>query len=102
MLSLLGAWVQFPVKELRTCTLQDEAKNKFSKKLKVPLDTTSPSITQFHFSVLLHRKTLFKKFIYLAVQGLSRGMWDLQDPFLFRQAESLIIAHEPLVAAGEF
>ena len=41
-------------------------------------------------------------FIYLAVQGLSRGMWDLQDPFSFRQAESLIIAHEPLVAAGEF
>ena len=27
-------------------------------------------------------------FIYLAVQGLSRGMWDLQDPFSFRQAES--------------
>ena len=41
-------------------------------------------------------------FIYLAVQGLSRGMWDLQDPFSFRQAESLIIAHELLVAAGEF
>ena len=41
-------------------------------------------------------------FIYLAVQGLSRGMWDLQDPFSFRQAESLIIVHEPLVAAGEF
>ena len=38
----------------------------------MPLDTTSLSVTQFHFSVLPHRKTLFKKqFFSLLNSSLS-------------------------------